>query len=129
MKIDINDYKIVMMDDDIPYLMATEAFLKDEGYNIKAFSNPSEGLEYIKENEVDILFVDYFMPGMTGEEVIKKTREMGKDIVIVLQTGYAGQIPPIEMFEASTIQGYFDKNKLIIAPKNKYHLPSTHYSA
>lgn len=51
------------------------------------------------------------MPEMTGEELINNLRQINKDIVVILQTGYAGQKPPKEMFEGITIQGYFNKTE------------------
>jgi len=106
----ISDYSILMVDDDEEYLFGREAYLKRKGCNIKTMSNPIEAIEYLKENDVDVLFIDYFMPQMTGEEVINELRKLNKDFVIVLQTGFAGEKPPMTMYEGITIQGYFDKN-------------------
>lgn len=110
-KFELKDYKILMVDDDQEYLSIKAMYLMSEGYNIKTINNPVEALEYLKTNDVDILIVDYFMPEMTGEELIKSLRELNKDVVVILQTGYAGQKPPKEMFEGITIQGYFNKNE------------------
>lgn len=107
---EIKEYRILMVDDDKEYLDMKAVYLMRKGYNIKTMSNPIEALEFLKVSNVDILIVDYFMPEMTGEELIKNLRALNKDIVVILQTGYAGQKPPKEMFEGVTIQGYFNKN-------------------
>ena len=107
---EVKEFRILMVDDDEEYLDTKAVYLMRKGYNIKTMSNPIEALEFLKVNNVDILIVDYFMPEMNGEELIKNLRELNKDIVIILQTGYAGQKPPKEMFEGVTIQGYFNKN-------------------
>jgi CheY-like chemotaxis protein len=99
-----------MIDDDVEYFLIKKNYLKVKGYNVTTISNPIEGIEYLKNNDVDVLLVDYFMPEMTGEEVINNIRALNKDIVIVLQTGYAGKKPPLEMFSGVTIQGYFNKD-------------------
>ena len=51
------------------------------------------------------------MPEMTGEEFVKRLREFNKEILVILQTGYSDQKPPIEMLQSLDIQGYFDKTK------------------
>ena len=106
----VSDYSILMVDDDEEFLFVSESYLKRKECNIKTMSNPIEAIEYLKENDVDVLFIDYFMPQMTGEEVINELRKLNKDFVIVLQTGFAGEKPPMTMYEGITIQGYFDKN-------------------
>jgi signal transduction histidine kinase len=53
--------------------------------------------------------VDYFMPFMTGEELITQIRERDGLVQIVLQTGYASEKPPREMIRRLAIQGYHDK--------------------
>ncbi len=108
---EIRDYKILMVDDEAEYLDAKVLYFMSKGYNIKSMGNPVEALELLKTSSVDVLIVDYFMPEMTGEELVKNLREINKDIVVILQTGYAGQKPPKEMFEGLTIQGYFNKTE------------------
>jgi signal transduction histidine kinase len=46
---------------------------------------------------------------MTGEEVIREIRKTNKDVQILLQTGYAGEKPPLETLRALDIQGYHSK--------------------
>jgi CheY-like chemotaxis protein len=106
----IKDYSILMVDDDEEFLFASQSYLKRKECNIMTMSNPIEAIEYLKENDIDVLFIDYFMPQMTGEDVINELRKLNKDFVIVLQTGFAGEKPPMTMYEGITIQGYFDKN-------------------
>ena len=41
------------------------------------------------ETPIDILLVDYAMPGMSGEEVARAARRLRPDLPIVVMTGYA----------------------------------------
>lgn len=52
-------------------------------------SNGEEGLECIKENDVDLLIVDHNMPGMTGEELVAYVRRNPKTAAtqILFMTG------------------------------------------
>ena len=104
---------IVLVDDDENYLEMTKMYLEDNGMKITTFSNPVEALEVCKKSRVDIVLLDYFMPQMTGEEFVKKLREVNSKTLIILQTGFAEKKPPIEMLTNLDIQGYYDKTKEI----------------
>ena len=104
---------IALVDDDENYLEMTKMYLEDNGMKITTFSNPVEALEVCKKARVDIVLLDYFMPQMTGEEFVKKLREVNNKTLIILQTGFAEKKPPIEMLTNLDIQGYYDKTKEI----------------
>jgi len=50
------------------------------------FTSPEEGIEYIKNNEIDCLFLDIEMPTMDGFQVIEKIKR--KNFSIVVTTAY-----------------------------------------
>ncbi len=107
----IKNINILLADDDEDYLLMTGAFLKQKGYNIDKANNGVEALEKLKTGKYQIALLDYYMPGFNGEEVIEEIRKENKEIVIVLQTGFSGQKPPIETLKKLGIQNYFDKTE------------------
>jgi signal transduction histidine kinase len=62
-----------------------------------------------KEKEIHVLLVDYFMPHMNGEELIREVRKFDPYVQIILQTGYSGEKPARQMMAELDIQGYHDK--------------------
>ena len=62
------------------------------------------------------------MPEMNGDEFVEKLREYNQETIVILQTGYADKIPPLEMIDKMNIQGYLDKvkgeNELILMTKS-----------
>ena len=72
-------------------------------------SSGEAALALFQPGRFQLILVDYFMPRMTGEEVIREIRKVDADVQIVLQTGYAGEKPPLQMLEELDIQGYHDK--------------------
>lgn len=64
--------KCVIIDDDKLVLVLLRRYIeKTEGIDLMAeFSDPTEGAEYLKSNEVDFAFLDVEMPSMTGIEMI-----------------------------------------------------------
>lgn len=120
-----NIYKnasVVIVDDIGEVLRATKNCLEFEELNVTCFSNPIEGLEYLKTNKADVLLLDFFMPEMNGDEFVEKLREYNQETIVILQTGYADKIPPLEMIDKMNIQGYLDKvkgeNELILMTKS-----------
>ena len=120
-----NIYKnasVVIVDDIEEVLRATKNCLEFEELNVTCFSNPIEGLEYLKTNKADVLLLDFFMPEMNGDEFVAKLREYNQETIVILQTGYADKIPPLEMIDKMNIQGYLDKvkgeNELILMTKS-----------
>ena len=104
------DYTILLVDDDSELLYMHQCTLKQAGYNVKVAENGNDAIELLRQGNVDIVGIDYFMKGMSGEEVINKIREFNSEVIIYLQTGYAGQKPPLTMLRCLDIQGYHDKN-------------------
>lgn len=107
----IKNIKILLADDDEDYLMMTDSFLKQIGYNVELASDGKEAADKLKSGNYQIALLDYFMPGLNGEEVIEEVRKNNKEIIIILQTGFSGQKPPIETMQKLNIQNYYDKTE------------------
>lgn len=101
---------ILLVDDDVDYIEVTAFFLKSKGYNVDIATSGEEGIEKVKQGNVHIVLLDYYMPGLTGEDVINKVREFNKEIIIIMQTGFSGQQPPAETLQRLNIQNYHDKS-------------------
>lgn len=105
----IKGLNILLVDDDEDYIAITDMYLKSKGYNVTIVKNGKDAIEEAKTGKYHILLVDYFMPEMTGEEVINEIRKFNKRIIIILQTGFSGQKPHIQMIKELNIQNYHDK--------------------
>ncbi len=103
-------HSILIVDDDPMLLMATSRLLEREGHEVFIADNGSKGVELCREHDVQLILLDYFMPGMTGEEVVKEIRSFDKDVRIILQTGQANR-PARQLLSELEIQGYHDKSE------------------
>ena len=57
-------------------------------YNIDTAESGKEGLEKIKENTYDLVFLDLKMPNMNGVEVLREIRKFNKQITVYLITAF-----------------------------------------
>ena len=102
---------LLLVDDNLEYLEATKLVLEHEGHTVITADNGMLALSIIRERHIDLLLLDFFMPGMTGEEVILELRKFDTKLQVILQTGYASECPPRELLKRLDIQGYFDKSE------------------
>lgn len=103
-------YKYVIIEDDDIDRIATNFYLKKYPFFVHqaSFSESKAGLAYLKENKIDIVFMDIDMPELNGMDLQKKIRNTSIDtIFITSHPEYA-----IEGFE----QNAFD---YIIKPLNE----------
>ncbi len=107
----IKNINILLADDDEDYMMMTYAFLKQIGYNVDRAYDGKTAIEMLRTGKYQIALLDFFMPGFNGEEVVEEIRKTNKELVIILQTGFSGQKPPIDTMKKLNIQNYYDKTE------------------
>jgi diguanylate cyclase (GGDEF)-like protein len=103
---------ILLVDDNPEYLSATCTLLEREGHQVLRAADGLEALSLFREKPgIDLMLLDYYMPEMTGEEVVLQLRQFNPYVQIILQTGYASEQPPRELLRRLDIQGYYDKSE------------------
>lgn len=102
-------YTVLIVDDDVDYVNITRMMLEREGHRVLTAFSGQEALTVLHGESVDLMLLDYFMPGMTGEEVVANLRQFNPYVQVILQTGYASERPPRDMLRRLDIQGYHDK--------------------
>lgn len=64
--------KVLLVDDNPDITELLSKFLKAKGHENIVTNDPQEGLEKIKNNHFDIIFLDIQMPGLSGLEIIQE---------------------------------------------------------
>jgi len=67
--------KILVVDDEEYICKVVSDLLSKEGYTVKTALNGKKGLEELKKEKVDLVLVDFFMPGMNGKEFCEAVRK------------------------------------------------------
>lgn len=102
-------YTILVVDDQEETLVSNRLLLEREGHQVFTASSGEEALNLFRPGAMNLIIVDYFMPRMSGEDVVRAIRDQDTNVQILLQTGYAGEKPPRAMLRLMDIQGYHDK--------------------
>ncbi len=79
--------KILWADDEIDLLKPQLLFLEKKGYDVITVSNGHDALEECEErNDIDVVFLDESMPGLTGLETLSKIKETSPAMPVVMIT-------------------------------------------
>lgn len=81
-------YKVLVVEDDPMVRMINEQYVcMNKDFCIaSSVKNGQEALDYIKENKVDLVILDVFMPFMNGVEFLKKLREQKLKTEVIMVT-------------------------------------------
>lgn len=104
-------YTILVVDDQEEVLISAKLLLERDGHRVLTAASGEDALALFRDHHIDLVIVDYFMPRMSGEAVVKEIRKLDENVQILLQTGYSGEKPPRDMLRALDIQGYHDKSE------------------
>lgn len=114
---------IVVVDDEKIVTSAFKTLLKVEGFtNAHFFNNPSEAVEFLKENKPDLVISDFLMPEMNGLEFLSEVKKLYPEVSKILLTGYADKENAIRAINEIGLYRYIEKpwnnDDLIINIKN-----------
>ncbi len=62
---------ILLVDDSRDFIVATRAFLEEEGYEVTEAHDGVQGLERVKERKPDLIILDVMMPRLNGWETLR----------------------------------------------------------
>jgi len=61
-----NNFRILVVDDEIPVLEVIAEILEAAGWKVDAFSSPTEAIQRVKRTRYDALVLDLYMPELPG---------------------------------------------------------------
>ncbi|MFM2386891.1 MAG: hypothetical protein RL660_1648 [Bacteroidota bacterium] len=78
--------QLLWIDDEIDSLKPQVLFLQGKNYDVHTATNGYDGLELLKEQQIDLVLLDESMPGMMGLETLAKIREFNRLLPVVMVT-------------------------------------------
>ena len=82
--------KIMIVDDEVDICNLFRDALQVAGYNVRAFTNPTEAFEDFRlhNEEYGVIITDIRMPEMSGIELIKRVNQINKNVKVFLMTAF-----------------------------------------
>ena len=98
--------KILMVDDEPLICDSMRLMLELEGHEMDAAYSGSEALNKLAQRRFDLVFTDFFMPGMKGDQLAREVHGRNSETPVVMVTGYPPTPPPREV--AKVVMKPFD---------------------
>jgi len=84
----LEQYRIIVVDDEKPQLEALCTLLADAGYWVNGYADPAQALEQLQTHTYDVLLTDLRLPGFDGIELVQQAKQLDPDMSAVLMTGH-----------------------------------------
>ena len=75
-----NDFRILVVDDEISVLEVMAEMLQTAGWTVDALSNPVEAVGKVKRNRYDAMVVDLYMPDLPGLLLHSKIKFIDREL-------------------------------------------------
>lgn len=80
--------KVLMVDDDAGFVEVLKERIQSWGYACLTSLSGQEALNVLASEAVDIVILDYMMPGMDGLATLKEIRKKYKDLPVIMFTAH-----------------------------------------
>jgi len=101
---------VVIVDDEEIVLTSLSSLLSLEtDYEVKTFLSSEEALNYIKNEDIDLVISDYLMPEMDGITFLGEVRKLKPEIPRIILTGYADKENAIKAINEVGLFQYIEK--------------------
>ena len=84
----IGKRNILVVDDDDLVCQTLTMLLQFDGHSVDAAASGAEALAVFEPDKFDLVFTDFFMPGMTGGKLAAEIKARAPGQPVVLLTGY-----------------------------------------
>jgi signal transduction histidine kinase len=82
----LEQFRIIVVDDDQPHLEALCSQLKEAGFDVNEFSDSTVALEQLTSQRFDVLFIRLQLTGVDGIELVQRAQQLDPDLSTVLIT-------------------------------------------
>jgi len=113
--------KVLITDDDGDLRELLTEAVRNWGYAVSVAKDGEEALRRLRMDRYDIVITDLMMPGMDGLTLLGKIKELDRDILVIIITGYATietAVKAIEVGAYDYIAKPFRLDELMIVIKN-----------
>ncbi|MDZ7759372.1 MAG: sigma-54 dependent transcriptional regulator [Desulfovermiculus sp.] len=100
----MNKGRILIVDDEQDILLSLTGILEDEGYEVLISEDGETAWRILQTEEVDLLFLDIWLPGEDGISILEKVRQNSTQLPVIMISGHGN----IETAVDSIKKGAFD---------------------
>jgi CheY-like chemotaxis protein len=101
---------ILVVDDDWTILELFTRLFTRAGYHVVTTANQNDVTHICCEQSIQLLLIDYHMPGGDNKEIIQTVRTHNPTLPIIVQSAQM-ELDPDELRQTLPIQGYYRKGE------------------
>jgi two-component system, NtrC family, nitrogen regulation response regulator NtrX len=80
---------LLIIDDEDSIRDTLKEILEDEGYNVFTAEDGTEGLNILDDNQVDVVFLDVWLPRRGGIDILVDIKNKNSDTEVIIISGHA----------------------------------------
>lgn len=96
--------RVLVVDDEENIREVLSNYLESMNYDVQTAEDGQDALNTYQKGEFDLIISDLLMPNVDGLELLKRVRDMDKDVIFLMITGY----PSIETAVDAIKKGAYD---------------------
>ncbi len=96
--------RVLVVDDEENIREVLSNYLESMNYDVQTAEDGQDALNKYRKGEFDLIISDLLMPNVDGLELLKRVRDMDKDVIFLMITGY----PSIETAVDAIKKGAYD---------------------
>ncbi|MBZ9897874.1 response regulator transcription factor [Mesorhizobium sp. B2-2-4] len=111
-----SNVRILVVDDEPPIRKLLRVGLASQGYAVSEAPNAKAAIELMVQEKPDLVLLDLGLPGMSGHELLRKWRDDGLDMPVVIlssRADEAGIVDALELGADDYITKPFGMNELV----------------
>ncbi len=108
--------KILVVDDEPDMIWAITNVLLTQNHSVISVSSGEDAIQKVQEVFLDLVLLDYRLPGMDGVQILEKIKQLKPDLPVIMVTGFGGieeAIQSIKLGAAHYLAKPFDNDHLI----------------
>jgi len=87
--------KILIIDDE-KYICSSLTYALEDKYQIKATMDPSEGIEIIKNSQIDLVLLDLKIGEVDGLKLLDEIKKIDEKTVVIIMTAYGSIMSSVD---------------------------------
>ena len=101
--------KILVVENDVPVRNVLEKAFRKNGYTVRSAESAEQALEILKQEDIQVMFLDLKLPGMNGVDLCRQIRKDKPNANIHAMTGYTSLFDAGQCLNAGFCADYFVK--------------------
>ena len=95
--------KILVVDDDLNFTKIVSKILQNQGFLTSIATDGNTAINKVLSESPELVLLDLKLPDISGEEILKRIKEINKETAIIIITGYGGEQVAVDLMKAGAI--------------------------